>query len=893
MIRQAEAPRRRLRAGPVTAAVATVAVVAGAIVAQGYDAQHTDRVESSVWVFRDTGQYARVNTSLGQIDTVRSVDDPKTVVQHGSDVAVVAQGGRLLWPVDPAAPVDLSENQDQSGSVGTPEGTETVVSAGSWVLYQSNGGAVWAGDLTKPRAPATRLDPVLGADADQTARYSVTVATVDADGKVAVYSAGEGAVRVLDASSGALVSGPVSVKDAPDKDADLSMAMVSGSWVLFDAKTEQLWTAEHTGAVKIDLGALPKLQVSGGQGSKVYLADDGGLLEIGVRSGDVERVVQAQGSAARPVVMDDGLVVAAWLTSTGGTLWTSDRSETRALAVSAADMGDQRQLNPVIVSNGDRAVLEETGTGLLWTVPDGTAIPLSQWSRIDQQTTTTGTQKVTEVTEEMPPVAVADSFGVRAGSDVRLPVLLDDYDPNTGDVLTIDPKSVSALADPGFGQLTLTNANQMFVVRVQAVSGSTTFSYQVTDGTLTSEPTTVTLTVVDGATNVEPVWCVDQCSQVWPTPTLAPGGTVRVPMLDAWVDPDGDPFVLSAATVDDPSAPVHAVASADGTVTVHHTDPNGGSTSASVTVTVTDSHGAEAQRQLDVVVTSAPTLVVEPLALVTGQGVAATAVASDHVSSGSGSYRLVSADASAASADGLDVVASPDGTVTATPRRPGQFQATYTVHDEVTGAEASAVLRVICPEGAAALTMTPLTAFVRSHQDSTLDVLSAVDATTDNVLTLTQVTAAPARGADGYDARLTADVVDGALLRLRGETADGGPGLVGTVTVTISDGASAAVTGQVAVFSVPDALGPPIAVPDAATVRVGAQVDIPVTANDVAPGGATLQVVPDSVVGSGESGEMVFASGNLVRYVAPDKPGVYRLHYSVAPVGYLEAVATT
>ncbi len=876
------------------ATVASVAVVVGAVVAQGYDAQHTDRVESSVWVFRDSGQYARVNTSLGQIDTVRSVDEPKSVVQHGSDAAVVAQGGRLLWPLDPAAPTDLTENQDQTGSVGTPDGTDTVASAGSWVLYQTNGGAIWAGDLAKPQAPATRLEPMPGQVDDQAAaQYSVTASTVDADGKVAVYSAGEGAVRVLDASTGALVSGPVSLGSAPDKDADLSMTMVSGSWVLFDAKSAQLWTAEHTKAVTLKLGGLPKLQSSEGQGSKVYLADASGLLEVGVRSGDVERIVQAQGSAAAPVVMTDGLVVAAWLASTGGTLWTSDRSDTQALTVNPADVGDQQQLNPVIVSNGDRAVLEETGTGLLWTVPDGTAIPLSQWSRIDQQTTTTGTQKVTEVTEEMPPVAVADSFGVRSGSYVRLPVLLNDYDPNSGDVLTVDPTSVSDLADPGFGQLTLADANQMFVVQVQAVSGSTTFSYQVTDGTLTSEPVTVTLTVVGDATNVEPTWCVDQCSQVWPVPTLAPGGTARVPILDDWVDPDGDPLVLTSATVDDPAAPIHAVASADGTVTVHHTDPNGGATSASVTVTVTDSHGAQAQRQLNVVVTATPTLAVEPLALVTGQGVAATAVAADHVSSGSGSYRLVSADAAAASADGLDVVASPDGTVTATPRRPGQYQATYTIHDEVTGAEASAVLRVICPEGPATLTMTPLTAFVRSHQDSTVDVLSAVNSTTDNVLTLTQATAVPARGSDGYDAMLTADVVDGSLLRLRGDTADGGPGLVGTATVTVSDGASAAVTGQVAVFSVPEALGPPIAVPDAATVRVGAQVDIPVTANDVAPGGAALQVVPDSVSGSGQPGEMVFASGNLVRYVAPAQPGTYQLRYSVAPVGYLEAQATT
>ncbi|MCL2849854.1 MAG: hypothetical protein FWE61_07410 [Micrococcales bacterium] len=174
-----------------------------------------------------------------------------------------------------------------------------------------------------------------------------------------------------------------------------------------------------------------------------------------------------------------------------------------------------------------------------------------------------------------------------------------------------------------------------------------------------------------------------------------------------------------------------------------------------------------------------------------------------------------------------------------------------------------------------------------------MNVLSAVGATTSNVLVLTGAVATPTRDARGLDATLMADVVDGSLLRVRGATSDGQPGLVGTVTVTVTDGASTTVTGQVAVFAASDAVGPPIAVPDSATVRVGAQVDIPVTANDVAPGGAPLQVVPGSVIGSDTPGEIVFASGNTVRYVAPNEPGIYVLRYSVAPVSFPEAVAST
>ncbi|MCL2424414.1 MAG: Ig-like domain-containing protein, partial [Micrococcales bacterium] len=889
-----ERPVRRVRTGPVVACAVVLAVVVGAVVAQGYDAQETTRVESSVWVARDgrlgggAGQYARVNTSIGEIDTVRTVDEPKQVVQHGSSAAIVAQNGRLLWPLDPAAPADLAESRDQSGSVATPEGTEAVAAAGKYVVYQTNAGAVWVGDLTNPEVGPVRLEPAGSGD---DAQYSATVSTVSADGKVAVYSANEAAVRVVDAGNGSLLSGPVSISKAPDKDAVVSMAMVSGDWVLFDAGEGRLWTAKHTSPVDFTLTEPAKLQVSGG-GSKVYIADKTHLLEVSVTSGDARTVVKAAGTPARPVVMDDGVVVAGWLSTGGGTLWTSDRSGTRDLWVDPEDVPGDGQLNPVIVSNGDRAVLEETGTGLLWTVPDGVAIPLSQWSRLDQQTTDTGDFKDTP-TEELPPVAVDDAFGVRTGSQVRLPVLLNDHDPNPGDVLTVDPDSVSELSDPGFGQLTLTDANQMLVVDVHAASGSATFTYQVTDGTMSSEPATVTLTVAPPGQNSEPVWCVAECSQVWPVATLSPGGTAQVRVLDAWVDPEGDPFVLTSAEVADPTAPLVAVASADGSVTVHHTEIDGGGMSTVVNLTVTDSNGAQAFRELRAVVTSAPTLKVEPVVVITGQDVPASVLAADHVSSGSGSYYLVSADASVGSADGLDIVASLDGKITATPRYPGEFQGTYTIHDKVTGAEASAMIRVECPEDQIQLSMAPVTAFVRGHQDTTVNVLSAVDATTGNVLAVTQAIVTPAHIADGLDATLMADVVDGSLLRLRGSTVDGLPGLVGTILVTVSDGAAASATGQVTVFSVPDIVAPPIAVPDAAIVRVGSQVDIPVTANDVAPGGVALQVLPDSVIGSDTPGEMVFASGNLVRYVAPEQEGTYWLRYSVAPLGFPELQATT
>ena len=101
-------PRSRGRLITAISGIAALAVVLTlAITAQGYQSQEVPRLESSVWVMRDSGQYARVNTELAEIDTVRNVDDPEAVWQNGSAAVVYAQGNRQRWDVDPASPADL------------------------------------------------------------------------------------------------------------------------------------------------------------------------------------------------------------------------------------------------------------------------------------------------------------------------------------------------------------------------------------------------------------------------------------------------------------------------------------------------------------------------------------------------------------------------------------------------------------------------------------------------------------------------------------------------------------------------------------------------------------------------------------------------------------------
>jgi hypothetical protein len=575
----------------------------------------------------------------------------------------------------------------------------------------------------------------------------------------------------------------------------------------------------------------------------------------------------------------NGTIYAAWLSSASGGLWNSATGRVIPLKIDGNKLKSVDSITPIIRSNGQRGVLSEQSSGMLWTRPTGALIPLSEWSLGDTKHDL-GTVKVTDVAQEEPPVAVADSFGVRRGEVVQLPLLLNDHDPNKKDVLTIAPTSIAGgLSDKSFGDLGLVDNDQEAVVRVRAASGSATFSYTVSDGTLSSAPVSVTLTVEPDSKNTAPKWCgVTACVQQWPRPQIAPGGTITVPVLFGWVDPEGDPFVLSDARKVNASDPVTVVPTSDGSVAIRHLDPNAAGSIVPILVTVTDSGGASATKTLDLVVTGSPSLVASPVALVAGEGDTTTVAIADHVSGGSGSFRLL--DATTTSTGNTALSVSPNtaaGQIALSASKAGNYVVTYTVQDTQTLTQQSSLIRLTVVGGQTPLTMAPLTAFVRSNEDTTIDVVDAVQNTSGRVLIVSSATTA--------DPTLSASIVGQSSVRVSGTTPGGQPGRVGSAVITVTDGAGASAQGLLTVFLVPSStdIGP-IAKPDAVTVRAGAEVDIPVTTNDVSPRGERLIVSP-TLQGSGTKGELAFVTGDLVRYLAPDKAGTYLLHYSV----YLES----
>lgn len=860
------------------AAIAALAVITTiAVVSSGFDSREVPRAEPNVWVARDAGQYARVNTETGEIDTVRKVSEPSDVLQLGSDAVVLTHGNGQAWSLNEANPQDLVGESDEA--IRMPDGTREALTAGEFMLVRTESGRAYVGrDVhTLHAIDPTLDDPGASGETENSARFVVDAIALDEEGQAALYSAAAGEIRLFDARSDSFIGGTVELPAAARAIVDPQLALVSGDWVLVDA---EIGTVFRSGGSETSVAfeGAPRLQLSGagdgpgaGGGTDALVADVAGLWSIRA-NGEAERIVSADGVPARPAQVDD-TTIAAWIGQDSGAMWRADTRETQPLNrdASASQVGDA---DPHIFTNGGRAVLGEMKTGMLWTVPDGRPIPLAQWTISDPPKEEQGTVVVDEVAEQVAPTAKNDAFGVRAGEPSQLQVLLNDFDANKRDVLTIVPESLEEAPLPeSFGTLELLPDGQSLMVHPMAdASGTASFSYRVTDGGLESSLATVTLTAVSATTNTAPEWCpVDGCQREWEVPAVAPGGTLSFPILEGWVDPEGDPMLLTAVEVARDEDPARAIVTSDGRLALRHTDANAGSSDILLVVSVSDGRGAITERELQVAVRPNAAAQFAATARTVQVGGSMQLRPLERVSGGSGAYALIDATVQS----GEDIVRATTGlaenTVDVTALEVGVATLSVVMRDTTTGAEFSGVVRVTATDEHAPLALPPLRAFVRPQADSTVEVLGAIPGEASRALSVSEV--------EVRDGQLRADVLEHSRVRVAGSTPDGGPGRIGAADVTVVDGSLTA-TGRLTVFQVSESsTGGAVAIDDAAVVRAGSIVDIRVLDNDIASPGERLVLHPE-IVGSGTNGELAFASGNVLRYLAPKSPGTYRVSYS-------------
>lgn len=847
------------RSALVTAGAVTgvVAIVAGVAVASGgYAAQRVDLGDAAVWVVNDGFQsVGRANTRILELNSVVQLGGSEhEIVQQGEDVLVVDAESASVGIVD----ATTSEVVD---TVPVPPGETTLALAGDRVVVATNGEV-----RTMPVDSFTDFD----AESDPVLNFGAgAVTSVDPEGVLFAFTPSTGEVARVDAAREEKVA--ARWQAAPvDDDHVVQITSVDQHWVVLDETARTLTIDGRT----VDLseliapGEVARLQQPASTGEAVAVAHRRGLLLVDLDGGAPRSVVDDVAGAPAAPVQFDGCLHAAWANSVPAVVCPGRAPERpQPESISGASSLD-------FAVNGSALVLNDRRSGRTWAASAGYGL-IDNWNELlddqrDDETIEQNDPNSEPILEksQVPPVAGDDEFGARPGRSTILPVLLNDYDAN-GDVLVVD--AVDGQLPPGAKVDRVSSNQQLQLTLDDAASGVISFAYTVGDGRGGTAQARVNVTVREDEENSPPV-------QQRPNhAAVADGGRVTTAVLGEWVDPDGDPFFLRAATAGDGDT---ASSTPEGVVVFDERSGSGGERTVALTVSDGRSEGVG----ILTVGVRAPgdvPLVAEPFVALATAGEEIRIDPLRHVRGGSGTVRLSAVPAKP------DVTITPDfdgGSFRFTSSAVRTHLLEYSVTDGTVTATGTVRVDVSAPPDRDTTPITvPHTAFLRTQQPFDVDVLATDIDPTGGVLVVTGLTDA------AEDEGVQVEVIDHRILRVTltqplptGSTAFG---------YRVSNGLAEA-DGEVTVVEVPvpPIEQPPVAVPDTISARTGDVVDIAVLDNDEQPDGLPLTLDPELV--ATPAAGLLFAAGDVLRYFAPEQSGEYEAQYRVLGPDGQNATAT-
>ncbi|MDH6236474.1 Ig-like domain-containing protein [Cryobacterium sp. CG_9.6] len=850
----------------IAALVTTVAVVSG-----GYTAQRLDLGDAAVWVTNESRQsVGRANTAVMELNTV--VPAPSTsldVVQQGATVLVLDHANSSLDILDAAT-------AQVAGSVPLPPLAPTVLLGSDRAVVASNGD-IWT-------LPATEITAFDGLSTPALSLGAGTVVALDPAGLLTAFTPGSGSLLQVDTTNNnaqitTVTLATTAVGEAPaaapgqrrvgSADDDYQVSSAGGAWALLNATTAQVFLSD----ADVDLGvaANPRIQQAQTVGDRFLVAHDGGLVAVDLTGGTLQQLVTGRnGPAAAPASVGP-CSYAAW---SDGTAWrecTGD-GDTGSGVVALNGVAAGARLEFRI--NGEGIVLNDAQNGATWAVARNNEL-IDNWADLidtnqTEQTVEENSSDTPPTFEQtqLPPVAVDDEFGARPGRATVLPVLLNDYDPND-DVLMIE--SVGEVpADRGRLDLIANNQQIQLTLPVGATE-PISFTYSITDGRGGTATASVTVTVRGDEENSAPV----QARSTRATAEVA--GQVTTQVLGDWVDPDGDPMYLASATT---AAPDQVGFTPAGAVTYTNGGASTGTDGTRTDVALTVSDGRDlGAGTLTVVVRPAgmvPILTDSFSALATANA-EITLSPLEHARGGSGVLRLSSVPAKP------NVTITPnwdDGTFRFSSAEVGTHYLEYAVTDGTQTVTGQVRVEVTAAADVDSKPVTVAhTAFIRGSQPTLVDVLATDFDPAGGVLLVTGLVPGAA------DSGLRVEILEQRLLRVTLTQ----PLPTGSVSFgyRVSNGLFES-EGSVTVIELPAVTQKqaPRALPDTVSVRVNDAIDIPVLANDEHPDGDPLTLDPVLTEGlTGQAG-LLFASGSVLRYLAPATAGNYTAVYRVtAPDG--------
>jgi len=850
-VRQWISRHRSLVATATSGSVIAALVAAVAIVSTGYTAQRLDLNDGSVWVANGASQViGRANTQVLALNTV--------VTSSGADIQTIQRGATVLLFDRTDSKVDIIDPATSKvlNSVPLPPQNPQLSLAGDNIVIAAGlTGQVWI-------VPLAQL-PTFNAQSQATLNLGANAVTsVTPDGMLFAYSADTRRVYRVDAAHSNTVAETAKALFGGTR-RNISVSSVGGRWVLFDSVSRTMLSANGTVDLskRIPAGSNPVLQEASTEGDAVLIASSAGLLSVPLGGGPESRLVEVKGGIPAPPRVMGACIFAAWST---GSVWRKCGSGAAvSLSLNSVPAAASRL---TFVSNADRLVLSDPRGGGVWAVQQNGEF-IDNWSdliaaRKTQHQVELRTEDTPPVPErtQLPPVAVDESFGARPGRTSPLPLLLNDYDPN-GDVLVI---SELTAIDGSVGRLDIINDGQQAQITLTAsAKGTVSFGYSISDGRGGTASAKVTVIVRLPSENSPPY-------QVRQTRALvASGGRVTTTALGDWVDPDGDPFYLTSAAT---AAPDTVSFKPEGTVVF----TDGGTTTGVRSVALVVSDGKASGTGALAVTVKAPgsvPIIPDPYFKQAYAGQEVTLTPLEHVRGGTGTLRLASVPAKS----GVTITPSLEaGTFRFVSDQVGTHYIDYVVNDGDQTANGIVRIDVAAPPDPNTKPITiPKNIFVQSLSTQTIDVASTDRDPAGGVLLVTGVyNVAPNSG-------VTAQVIEQRAIRVT-LTA---PLEFGTVTFNyrISNGlATAEGVVNVVEIPVPTRRQPPIANDDHITVRVGDAIDIPVLANDVQPDGAALTLKPVLSKALGGNSGLLFASGNVLRYLAPERPGDFSAVYEIS-----------
>ena len=550
-------------------------------------------------------------------------------------------------------------------------------------------------------------------------------------------------------------------------------------------------------------------------------------------------------------------------------------------------LGDERR--PQFVASDEAVILNETRSGWVWTVPDGELVPSSQDWSLDDRTNPDAVpsdEQLTIMIDPKPPVAEPDAFGVRADSLVTLPVLLNDHDPNE-DVLSIDPASVTGL-DPGFGVTSITDDGQRLAVRTHPRRVG--LRHVLLRRHRRHQRRRSALAADDrhdrGRAGRARVGSRLVRSRRMPRPVARARGRARRNGDGAGAARAGSTPTATRCCSSPSRTPRAAAASPrrrTGDVVFQHADDGSGAEELlELAVTVSDTRGATTTRPLLVRVSPEPKLTVQPFAVVDTIDAGLTVDVAPHVTGTAGALALESVRV----LDGAAATATVVGGTTGfdfSAETPGTIRVGFTVTDGISDADGMVRITMLPADAPPELATAPVVAFVHPKQDATLDVFAAVSNPTRRVLLLSDVIVHADDGAS-----LSVDTVGQNNLRVSGTPPRE---LLGAWEPCRTPSATAPRTAARAWRARrPSTCSPrhPSSHPSpwttpSSSVR-GRRSTSRCSTTTSRPAGGRPTLDPSSVVSSSDAA-LAFASGDLLRYLAPDEPGEYRIQYSVYTTG--------